>query len=160
RLTRLAELREALDRVDDRVGERALNRTLRKLIVPEVVTLTYKSRASTNQNTLQRVSDNQFTGTFGELKETVSFTVRGEDYITGRATARGGEPPGEDRRESGGERPPPPPPPPEEGRGGELRGGPQASQALPPSVPGDPPNRDAPAGTHLTPTATTNKPLE
>jgi hypothetical protein len=159
RLTRLVELREALDRVDARAAERAMNRTLRKLIVPETVLLTFKSRSSTSQNMLQRVADNEYTGNFGELKETVSFTVRGEDYITPRRTITVVELPRLEKLDSEEKRPAYLYYRPEEGKGKQLRGKLQPFEPIAQSVSGDTTSMDVPAGTHLSLTATTNKPL-
>ncbi len=82
RLQLLTQLREVLDGVEANAANRAMRRTLRKLIVPDVVTLTYKSVRSTSTSPMTRIAGNEYTGNFAELRESVTFTVQGEDYIT------------------------------------------------------------------------------
>jgi hypothetical protein len=162
RLGHLLELRGIMDKIDERASDPKLRRTMRKLIVPATLTLTFKSRSSTNQNTMQRVAGNEFTGSFGELKESVTFTVRGEDYITTRRTITVVELPRLERLLSEEERPaylyyrPLP-----DGDARQLRGKKQKFQ--PTSIPvqgGDTSLVEVPAGTSLLLTATANKPLQ
>lgn len=77
-----AALRDVIEKLELRGKDPALRRTLRTLIVPVEAILVYKGRTTNGRTTLQRVGDNEYTGQFGELKESVSFTVEGEDYST------------------------------------------------------------------------------
>jgi hypothetical protein len=162
RLERLVELRAALEKADAKVTDPALRRTVRRLIIPDAVTLVYKGRSATNTNTLQRVADNEYTGNFSELKESVTFTVRGEDYITPSKAITVVDLPRLERLVSEEERPaylyyrva-------EGGDPGALRGKRQAFEGVQISVQGgDTSLVEVPAGTSLTLTATTTKPLE
>jgi hypothetical protein len=75
-------MRNVLEQLERRTSEPGMKRTLRKLEVPDQALLVYKGRTTSNQSTLQRVANNEYTGQFGELKETVQFTVQGLDYVT------------------------------------------------------------------------------
>ena len=82
-----------------------MRRVVRKLIVPDQVTLVYRGMRATNTSTMTALAGNEFTGNFAELKETVSYTVRGEDYVTARRTITVVERPRVDSLESEEERP-------------------------------------------------------
>ena len=75
-------MRNVLAQLDERANDPAMNRTLRKLTIPEEALLIYKGNTTNSQTTMQRLADNEYTGQFGDLKETVSFTVQGLDYYT------------------------------------------------------------------------------
>jgi hypothetical protein len=75
-------MRNVLAQLEERANDPALNRTLRKLNIPEEVLLIYKGANTNSQTTMQRLADNEYTGQFGDLKETVTFTVQGIDYYT------------------------------------------------------------------------------
>ncbi|MGH7173093.1 MAG: hypothetical protein ACRELG_22660 [Gemmataceae bacterium] len=75
-------MRNVLDRLEGRATDPALSRTLRKLAIPEEVLLIYKGDTTNSQTTMQRLADNEYTGQFGDLKETVTFWVQGLDYYT------------------------------------------------------------------------------
>src|SRR5262249_26880373 len=77
-----AAMREVLDQLDSRAGDPAMSRTLRKLTIPEDALLIYKGSNTNSQTTMQRLADNEYTGQFGDLKETVTFSVQGLDYYT------------------------------------------------------------------------------
>jgi hypothetical protein len=87
-LDRLDAMRRTLDKVDRRAADGGLRRTMRKLIVPLAVDLTVKGPTTSNTMTLTKMPDNEFTGTFGELKEKAQsqwkfrYYARGEDYYT------------------------------------------------------------------------------
>jgi hypothetical protein len=157
-LKRYSDVREALDRLDERLADRTLRRSVRKLIVPENVTLVFKSNRTTNTNTMTRVADNEYTGNFGELKESVTFTVRGEDYITSRRTITVVDRPRLERLESEEERPaylyyrPA-----KDGAPADLRGKRQLFEPVPMSVSGEVTTIDVPAGTTLTLSGTVTK---
>jgi hypothetical protein len=161
RLKQIASLREAIDRVEVTAEQRSMRRTMRKLVVPEVVTLTYKGLRTTSTSSLTRVAGNEYTGNFSELKETVTYTVRGEDYITPRRTITVVERPRVETLESEEERPaylyyrP----------SGEvialdIRGKRQPLEPIRLSVTGDTTTFEVPAGTYVTLRATISKPLK
>jgi hypothetical protein len=75
-------MRNVLERIDERAVDPALSRILRRLEVPEEVVLIYKGNTTSSQTTMQKLADNEYTGQFGDLKETVTFTVQGLDYYT------------------------------------------------------------------------------
>src|SRR5262249_22556205 len=71
-----------LQRLDDLVQSGRVKRQLRKLAVPDTVYVLSRGATTRNQMDLQRQGDNEYAGTFTELKESVKFQVRGEDYYT------------------------------------------------------------------------------
>jgi hypothetical protein len=157
-LKRYSDIRDAVDRLDVKLADREMRRNVRKLKVPDVVTLVFKSNRLTNTNPMTRVADNEYTGNFGELKESVSFTVRGEDYITPRRTITVVDRPRLERLESEEERPaylyyrPA-----KDGSPADLRGKRQLFAGVPMSVSGDVTTIEVPSGTTLTLTATATK---
>jgi hypothetical protein len=80
--------RNVLSQIQLRAADPALRRTLRVLAVPAEAALLYKGRTTNGRSTLQRLADNEYSGRFGDLTESVTFTVQGEDYTTptGRVT--------------------------------------------------------------------------
>jgi hypothetical protein len=160
-LDRLGDVQAALDRVEERAADRAMRRTMRKLIIPETVTLIYKGRKTTNTVTMARAAGNEFTGNFGDLKETVTYYVRGEDYTTPARRLVVVELPRLEKLESEEERPaylyyrPS-----KDGTLAELRGQRQPFEPMAVSLSGDQSTLEVPSGTHLTLTATSSKPLE
>jgi hypothetical protein len=75
-------MRNVLTQIEERANDPTMNRTLRKLTIPEEAQLIYKGNSTNSQTTMQRLADNEYTGQFGDLKETVTFTVQGLDYYT------------------------------------------------------------------------------
>ena len=84
RLGQLVAIRETLEKVSETASDRKNRRVVRKLVVPQTVTLVYRSNRSTNTSPMLPTAGNEFSGNFAELKESVSYTVRGEDYVTPR----------------------------------------------------------------------------
>jgi hypothetical protein len=79
----LAKLKtDLLDRLDQVVASRRYRDRLRKVIVPDTVYAISRGASSYNTITMQKTGDNEYAGTFTDLKENVRFTVRGEDYYT------------------------------------------------------------------------------
>jgi hypothetical protein len=160
RLDKLAAVREALDRIDERADDRAMRRVMRRLTVPTSATLVFKSNRASNTATLSRVAGNEYTGNFGELKDSVTFTVRAEDYVTPRKTITVVDRPRLERLESEEERPaylyyrPA-----KDGSPLEIRGKRQAFQGVSMSVSGDATTIEVPSGTHMTLTGTVTKPI-
>jgi hypothetical protein len=77
-------LRDTLARLAERASDPAMRRSLRMLLVPVQVTVRYRGLRGGGELTLQRQGDNEYSGQFPDLKETVTFTARGEDYETPR----------------------------------------------------------------------------
>jgi hypothetical protein len=75
-------MRNVLEQLETRTADPDLSHRLRKLQVPEVATLYYRGNTTSSQTTLQKLADNEYTGQFGDLKETVHFNVQGLDYYT------------------------------------------------------------------------------
>jgi hypothetical protein len=165
-LERFSTIRDTLDRLDAKLADRSLRRSVRKLKIPEMVTLVYSGYRATNTNTMTRVADNEFTGSFGELKESVSFSVRGEDYITPSRLITVVDRPQIERLESEEERPAYLYYRPVQDADGtwkvspvDLRGQRQMFAAVPISTSGDATSLEVPAGTTVTLTALVTKPL-
>ena len=75
-------MRRVLDQLEERATDPALSRVLRKLSIPDEALLIYKGNTTNSQTTMQRLADNEYTGQFGDLKETVTYYVKGLDYYT------------------------------------------------------------------------------
>jgi hypothetical protein len=74
--------RSVLDKLEQRAADPAMRRTLRMLKVPTTAMVYYRGASGGGEMTLQKQGDNEYTGQFRELKESIRFTVRGEDYYT------------------------------------------------------------------------------
>ena len=75
-------MRNVLEQLEVRAVDPELSRVLRKLTIPDEVLLVYKGNTTSSQTTMQKLADNEYTGQFGDLKETVNFYVQGLDYYT------------------------------------------------------------------------------
>lgn len=73
---------EVLERLADQAATTGMSRRLRKLIIPQQVTVYAKGVSSKNEQMLVKQGENEFTGALSDLKESIRFTVRGEDYYT------------------------------------------------------------------------------
>lgn len=98
-------MRNILDLLESRADDPALSRVLRKLTIPDEVLLLYKGNTTSSQTTMQRLADNEYEGQFGDLKETVTFTVQGLDYYTAPGQVVVVEPPALERMLREEERP-------------------------------------------------------
>jgi hypothetical protein len=155
------ELRDLLEKLDTRAHDPAMRRRLRALVIPTTAELVYKGRTTSGKSPLQRLADNEYTGTFGELKESITFTVQGEDYSTASRRVTVVEPPTLDTLTREEERPaylyyrP--------GTGvkpTDLRGKKQKFAPIPVSLQGGEVSRiDLPAGTDVTLEAVASKDL-
>src|SRR6185437_8526905 len=75
-------MRGVLEVLEGRAVDPAMSRVLRKLNIPDEVLLIYKGNTTSSQTTMQKLADNEYTGQFGDLKETVNYYVKGLDYYT------------------------------------------------------------------------------
>jgi hypothetical protein len=155
-------LRKVLEQVEERAKDPSMSRKLRVLKVPDEVVLVYKGNTTNSRTTLQKVADNEYTGQFGELRETVRFTVQGEDYSTAPRRVVVVEPPVLESLTRAEERPaylyyrPS-----LDGKPEDLRGKKQLFEAAAVSLQGGEVSRiDLPAGTNLTLTARASKDLK
>lgn len=82
-----------LAQVQQRAADPVLRRRLRVLAVPAEAVLIYKGRTTNGKTTLQRLADNEYSGRFGDLNESITFTVQGEDYSTATQRVTVVEPP-------------------------------------------------------------------
>jgi len=99
------QLRDFLDRLENKTKEPGMRRKLRMLEVPESVVVTYRGPSSRNEMTLVRQGDNEFGGQFSGLKETVRYWARGKDYVTPIQSIRVVPPPSLDEMTADEDRP-------------------------------------------------------
>lgn len=80
-------LQNGLDRVftalDEKAADPRMGRRLRKLDVPGKVTLVYSGASKSGDITLSPQQDQEFAAPVSDLKESVRFVVRAEDFRTG-----------------------------------------------------------------------------
>jgi hypothetical protein len=107
--TLAAETKEAMRNVlallEVRAVDPALSRTLRKLTIPDEALLIYRGGNTNSQTTMQRLADNEYIGQFGDLKESVTYYVKGLDYYTTPREVVVVDPPALDSLEREEERP-------------------------------------------------------
>jgi hypothetical protein len=75
-------LRDVFAQLDERAGSARMGRRLRKLHIPEKVTVYYRGDTIRSEQTLKKQAGNEYAGVLSDLKESVRFTVNGEDYYT------------------------------------------------------------------------------
>jgi hypothetical protein len=84
--TEYETLRNGLERVfaalDERAASPSMGRRLRKLDVPEQVRLVYGGQSKSGDVTLSPQQNQEFASPVPDLKETVQFVVRAEDFRT------------------------------------------------------------------------------
>src|SRR5262249_46699975 len=81
-LDHLGGLRETLDAIEAKANDRSMRRTFRKLAIPTSAKMYYSGRKTANEGDMIRVANNEFTGEFLNLKETVTFYVQGAHDVT------------------------------------------------------------------------------
>lgn len=74
----------AMARLEQKAADLSNSRTLRKLDIPEEVELSYWGAKTRVDMKLRAEANNEFAGTLSDLKETVQFHARGENYYTPR----------------------------------------------------------------------------
>lgn len=71
-----------LAKLEALAADSRMSRTLRKLDVPDAMTLSYGGTKTRGRINLNREAGNAFTGEISGLKESIRFTVRGGDFTT------------------------------------------------------------------------------
>jgi hypothetical protein len=88
RLNRYDAFRTTLEALDAKLAERNMGRTARKVTVPRTVTINIRGRSANNTMMLTTLPDNEYSGSFTDLKDsgqlpwTFTFRAHGEDYST------------------------------------------------------------------------------
>ncbi len=75
-------LRRVLDQLHERAASRALSRRLRELVIPAHVVVYFKGATTRSEQTMTPGAEHEYTATVSSLKESLRFTVHGEDYDT------------------------------------------------------------------------------
>jgi hypothetical protein len=75
-------LRGVLFQLHDRAASRQMSRRLRQLDIPETVEVLYRGATIRSEQTLPPGINHEYSGTVSNLRESLRFTVRGEDYYT------------------------------------------------------------------------------
>jgi hypothetical protein len=83
-----------LDRLEAATETGEKDRVVRKLTVPATVYVLAAGATTRNDMSLDKNADNEYTGIFQDLKETINFRVRGEDFFTPAKTITLVPPPG------------------------------------------------------------------
>jgi len=162
RLDQFEAIRQTVAAVSDKASDRSRRRVLRQLIVPSTATLSWATlrRDDFGSAGLNPRPGYEFDGNFDPLKETITYTVRGEDYITPRRRIRVVERPRVETLESEEERPaylfyrlP------EDGTLEDVRGKRQPLEPIKLSVSGEETRVEVPVGTNVTLRGQLSKPL-
>lgn len=80
--TQLDGIDATLRQLDEKAADPAMSRTVRKLKIPDEVELSYWGAKTKVDMKLRAEANNEFAGTLSDLKETVKFHARGENYYT------------------------------------------------------------------------------
>lgn len=75
-------VRSVLEQLEAQAASPAMTRRLRQLTVPDAVEVLYQGETLRSEQRFQKQLDNEYAGVLSDLKESVRFTVRGEDYYT------------------------------------------------------------------------------
>jgi hypothetical protein len=78
----IAAIRSAVDRLGELAADPGMSRKLRKLKIPDEVELYYWGAKTRVDMKLRPEPNNEFSGTLSDLKESVKFYARGENYDT------------------------------------------------------------------------------
>lgn len=78
----LSAIRSAIDGLEAKAAEASMSRKVRKLKIPDDVELFYWGAKTRVDMKLKAEANNEFSGTLSDLKETVKFYARGENYDT------------------------------------------------------------------------------
>src|SRR5262245_54048759 len=78
----LTQIDAVIQKLRDRAADPRMSRTLRRLDIPEDVDLYYWGAKTRVDMKLRREANNEFAGTLSDLKESVKFYARGENYDT------------------------------------------------------------------------------
>jgi hypothetical protein len=79
----LTALDGVLETLDQRAGEARMSRTLRKLEIPQTVSIHYWGPKTSNEMPMTRHQDsNEFGCVLSDLKESIKFYIQGEDFST------------------------------------------------------------------------------
>jgi hypothetical protein len=74
-------VRDALERLHVLASSSRVRRQLRELDIPSEVTVYYQGASSRSDQTMHQLPNNEYAGV-PDLKESIEFTVRGNDYYT------------------------------------------------------------------------------
>src|SRR5262249_26284441 len=75
-------LRDLLEKLEERAKLPAMSRRIRMLVIPDMVYVNYSGGITRSEMTLKPINDNEYEGQFPDLKESITFRARGEDYYT------------------------------------------------------------------------------
>jgi molybdopterin converting factor small subunit len=80
--TELGQIEEVVNKLNARAAEASMSRALRKLKIPDEVELRYWGPKTRVDMKLRAEPNNEFSGTLSDLKESIKFFARGENYDT------------------------------------------------------------------------------
>lgn len=75
-------LKGALDKLGERASQSSMNRKLRKLEIPDTVTVYYKGDTIRSEMTLKKEGENEYSGQFTDVREPVVYYASAADYRT------------------------------------------------------------------------------
>jgi hypothetical protein len=75
-------IQDVFARLSELASTISMQRTLRRLDIPDDTRLIYKGASLNNEEALEAQNDNRYTRTMPDLKEDIRFWVRGADYVT------------------------------------------------------------------------------
>ncbi len=159
--------RDVLEKLEERSAVPSMARVFRKLVIPTAVEVRYWGASTNGRIPLDLKPGNEYVGQFTELKETVLFSAKGEDYYTAGRRIEVVPPPSLAALTRTEAQPrylfEPRPRDPQEAKGQKrqvtMTLGDKAISDLPVSLSGDTSRFDVPAGTDLVLTAVSDKEL-
>ena len=80
--TQLDAIGETIRQLEAKAADPSMSRTVRKLKIPDEVELSYWGAKTRVDMKLRGEGNNEFAGTLSDLKESVKFHARGENYYT------------------------------------------------------------------------------
>lgn len=75
-------LRGMFEKLEELAASPRMARRIRQLKIPETVFVYYRGETIRSEQNLQKQADHEYSGVLSDLKESVRFTARGEDYYT------------------------------------------------------------------------------
>jgi hypothetical protein len=78
----LLDLENVLSRLHERAAASSMSRRLRELVIPAQVEAKFTGATTSSEQTMPPGLNHEYSGTVSSLRESLRFTIRGEDYYT------------------------------------------------------------------------------
>jgi hypothetical protein len=78
----LLDLDKVFEQLHERAATSSMSRRLRELVIPDQVEANFSGATTSSEQTMPPGVNREYSGTVASLRESLRFTIRGEDYYT------------------------------------------------------------------------------